>query len=89
MLRLLDFHCKQCDGYFERLIDLDKEKTYCEHCHIELDQCFPRKSPSFRLKYNNQTDLCDWQGNTSRYWDEYKKMKAEGKNPRIPSLDGE
>jgi hypothetical protein len=43
----------------------------------------------FKLKYNPKTDLVDWDGNRSRYWDDYKKMKANGENPRIPALDGE
>lgn len=83
MLRLLDFHCKECDRYFERLID-DDEKTYCDFCRIELDQCFPRKSPSFRLKYNPKVDVCDWKGNTSQYYRLYNEAKQRGENVRLP-----
>ena len=46
------------------------------------------KSPSFKLTYNAQTDICDWDGNRSKYWDDYKKQKAEGKKVRIPKHDG-
>lgn len=89
MLRLLDFYCEDCDIFFEKIIDLKKEKPNCPKCSKVGERSFPRKSPSFRLKYDNKNDMCDWSGNTSRYWDDYKKMKSEGKNPRIPALDGD
>jgi hypothetical protein len=47
------------------------------------------KSPSFKLVYNPKSDKCDWDGNRTRYWDDYKKMKADGLKPRIPEEDGE
>jgi len=58
-------------------------------CGYIANRIFPKKPPKFDLIYNNATDMVDWDGNTSRYWDDYKKMKAEGKNPRIPKLDGD
>ena len=33
---------------------------------------------SFELKYNNKTDMTDWDGNTSQYW---KDFKEKGGNP--------
>lgn len=42
---------------------------------------------SFELKYNNKTDICDWQGNTSQYWNAYKKAKGEGKNVKPAGSD--
>lgn len=32
---------------------------------------------TFELKYDNRKDMCDWDGNTSRYWDDIKKHGGE------------
>lgn len=37
---------------------------------------------SFELKYDNRTDICDWQGNTSQYWTQMKEAKGRGENVR-------
>lgn len=37
---------------------------------------------NFKLSYNNKTDVCDWDGNTSQYWKSYKEAKAQGQNVR-------
>ena len=82
------FHCGE--DFFEKIVPLkDCDKTlFCSKCKRNLTKIPPRGT-CFKLKYNNKTDMCDWEGNKSRYWDEYKKQKAEGKNVRIPELDGE
>ncbi len=62
----------------------------CPVCFDEIaEKIFPTKAPSFKLVYNPQTDKVDWDGNRTQYYDAYKKQKAEGKNPRIPKLDGD
>ena len=84
---LFDFECSKC-GTFEKMVDSsDVTHANCPKCKILSKKTISKVS--FKLKYNPQTDLCDWDGNTSQYWREYKKMKAEGKNPRIPALDGD
>lgn len=47
------------------------------------------KSPSFKLTYDPKKDICNWDGERSKYYDEYNKQKAEGKNVRIAQLDGD
>ena len=47
------------------------------------------KSPSFKLTYTASKDSCDWDGNSSQYWNDYKKQKSEGKKVRIPKHDGD
>jgi len=42
---------------------------------------------SFKLEYNNKTDMCDWSGNTSHYWDDYKKAREEGKDVKPAGED--
>ncbi len=86
---IFDFQCKKCKLQFEQIAKFD-EVVKCPVCFDEdAEKIAPQKAPSFKLKYNPQTDLVDWSGNRSKYWDEYKKMKKEGKKPRIPQLDGE
>jgi len=87
MLRIYDLYCPECGAE-----KLDVIKHYDEL--VECSECgYPMKhvcnTTSFSLKYNPQTDICDWDGNTTQYWNEYKKQKAEGKNVRISQLDGD
>lgn len=60
---------------------------YCNMCDYPMVRA--TNCSHFKLTYNPVTDMVDWDGNRTRYFDEYKKMKKEGKNPRIPQLDGE
>ena len=89
---LYDFKCtdKKCGLEFEWLAKFD-EVVKCPLCWDTVAKKLPPqgKSPSFKLKYDPKVDRVDWDGNTSRYYDEYKKMKKEGKKPRIPQLDGD
>lgn len=85
---IYDVFCKKC-GY-ERIdvyMNVDDSNPDCPHCKIEMSRC--ANTTHFKLKYNPQTDMVDWDGNRTRYWDDYKKMKANGEKPRIPALDGE
>lgn len=88
MKMLFDFECT-CGLIFEWMIDSKKETAKCPLCFDEDCRKVFITPLSFKLKYNPQTDTCDFDGNTTRYWDSYKKMKAEGKKPRIPKLDGD
>lgn len=88
-MALYDYECPECGLMFEWVAKFDEE-VKCPVCwDITAKRIFPQSAPKFKLKYNPQTDMVDWDGNRSRYWDDYKKMKAEGKKPRIPELDGE
>ena len=86
---LYDFVCEECGYEFDALVMDELEITMCKSCGKKAKRVFPRKAPGIELKYNPQTDMVDWDGNRSRYWDEYKKQKSEGKNVRIPKHDGD
>jgi putative FmdB family regulatory protein len=89
MMPLFEYECPKCKAFFEWIAKFD-EVVKCPLCFdVDAVKVFPTSSPSFKLVYNNKTDMCDWDGNTSQYWTKYKEMKAEGKKPRIPALDGD
>jgi len=87
---IIDYMCNNCGHTEEKWQKFTYSKPYvCLECGKgKMEKVF-LKPPTFKLVYNNKTDMCDWSGNTSHYWDEYKKQKAEGKKVRIPELDGE
>ena len=82
--------CDSCGYIEEKWQKFYYEKKYmCLECGKgNMIKAF-LKAPLFKLIYNNKKDMVDWNGNRSRYWDEYKKQKAEGKNIRIPEADGD
>jgi putative FmdB family regulatory protein len=84
-----DFECKKCDLIFEWMIDSKEQTAKCPVCWNEDCEKIIIKPRSFTLKYHASTDMVDWDGNRSQYWDQYKKDKAAGKDVRIPQLDGE
>jgi len=85
---LYDYECK-CGCKFESIEPIDTDFAICKECGFIAQKVFPKKSPQFNLSYNPKTDMVDWNGNKTRYWDDYKKMKEDGKKPRIPALDGD
>ena len=86
---IYDTLCKKCKKEEEILtLRISKKIPNCK-CGGERIILSPKKSPSFKLIYDPKVDSVDWDGNRSKYFDEYKKQKAEGKNVRIPEMDGE
>lgn len=85
----LDFECTKCKKVFDEITTRQIETTECPECGSKAKRIFPQTPPNFELKYNPKKDICDWSGNTTQYYSEYNKMKSEGKNPRIPALDGD
>jgi len=85
---LYDIYCEKC-GHEEIdvYLNMDDDNPICPLCRFEMKRA--TNCSHFKLKYNPKTDIVDWDGNRSRYWDEYNKMKDEGKKPRIPQLDGD
>jgi putative FmdB family regulatory protein len=80
---LYDYKC-EC-GFIEEKLEFGEEIEQphpCPKCGKEMERLSPKKV-SFKLKYNNKTDMCSW-GNegydSSRYWDEYKKAKERGED---------
>lgn len=86
---LYDYMCPLCKTEFEWMAKFD-EIVKCPLCFDQdADKIFPKKSPSFKLVYNPKTDMVDFDGNRSRYYDDYKELKKTDKNARIPKLDGD
>ncbi len=86
---IYDFDCEHCGLKFDKIVGYGVQIATCPECEGDSYKVFPRKAPSIDLKYNPQTDIVDWDGNTTRYWDQYKQDKADGKDVRIPKHDGD
>ena len=86
---IYDYDCEHCGLQFDKLVSSDVVIATCPGCGGDSHKVFPRKAPSIDFKYNPVTDIVDWDGNTSRYWDDYKQQKADGKDVRIPKHDGD
>ena len=85
---IYDCYCPECDNIKEDIIlKINEECPKCSKCKTQMKRIC--NCTSFKLIYNNKTDMCDWNGNRSQYWDEYNKQKAQGKNVRISELDGD
>jgi len=77
---VFDTECQKCKEIIEQVCVHNENFDPCPLCGGECKKIFGGKAPSFKLVYNNKTDMCDWSGNTSHYWDEYKAAKARGEN---------
>ncbi len=89
MKMMHDFECKKCGLIFEWLIEGKEKTAKCPGCWDEDCEKVIIKPRSFTLKFNAKTDMVDWDGNRSQYWDQYKKAKANGEDVRLPLLDGD
>ena len=84
---LFEYRCNLCNNVDERLefgteMEADHYCSLCEGLASRIvSQC------KFELKYNNKTDLCDWEGNSSHYWDDYKKARENGQNVKPAGED--
>jgi hypothetical protein len=81
-----DVECKKCKKIEEVLTLRIGEKILDCECGGKRKKLTPSgKSPSFKLIYNNKTDLVDWDGNRSKYWDSYKSIpKNKRKDYKLP-----
>ena len=88
---LFDFKCEYCNNEFEYLVMGSKDVVKCPRCNQVdyLKRLSPQTPPNFKLTYDPKKDRVDWDGNTTRYYDQYKQMKKDGKKPRIAQLDGD
>lgn len=75
---LLDLICTKCGNeVIDVWLKANENPGICKLCKGALARI---PGGHFKLVYNNKTDMCDWSGNTSMYWNEVKKQRAEGKN---------
>jgi putative FmdB family regulatory protein len=83
---IYDVFCEKCGNVLEDVwMKHNEECGNCPKCGHRLKRVCAAKS--FELKYNNKTDMCDWAGNTSQYWKDYKKAKEEGKKVKPAGED--
>ena len=88
---IYEYICKDCEVLDERIEfgeEIDAPHP-CPECGKEMSRMIPSKM-SFKLVYNNKTDICSWghEGyESSRYWDAYKKAKAEGKDVKPAEIE--
>lgn len=88
-MAIFDTECIICKKIIEQVCVHNEDFDTCPFCGGECKKIIGCTPPSFKLLYDPKKDICDWSGNRTRYYDEYKKQKAEGKDVRIPELDGE
>ncbi len=71
---IFNYKCK-C-GYEEEVLVFIDFEVFCPECDGEvMERQFSPQGQRFSLRYDNKTDMCDWDGNTSRYWDDVKKQE--------------
>ncbi|MCK5016049.1 MAG: hypothetical protein KAS32_03165 [Candidatus Peribacteraceae bacterium] len=69
---MVDLFCPECDKReIDVFINSSKPLPMCDECDVEMKKLIA--AVSFELKYDNRTDICDWDGNSSQYWNEIKK----------------
>jgi hypothetical protein len=56
----------------------------CPKCECDSFKIFPMKAPSFNLTFDPKKDTVDWDGNRSRYYDDYNAARKRGENVRLP-----
>jgi len=68
---IYDYKCSKCGKEQEIILFgnlIDKDELVCSECGNELtDDERLTGAASFKLVYNNKTDICDWNGNTTQY----------------------
>ncbi len=85
-----DIYCPKCELIIkDAMLKRDEPIQFCPDClekdELEVNMRKMMGTHSFELKYDNRKDMCDWNGNTSKYWDDIKKEGGdEPKNPRQP-----
>jgi len=88
---LYDYKCSRCEKIIQLLVTrMEAENPmYCPFCNISMERLFPKKG-SFKLEYNNKTDLCGWgcdNYESSQYWKAYKEAKERGENVKPADAD--
>ena len=79
---MYDYSCS-CGYKEEKIVFCCADSQMCPECGKLMKKEFP-KGTRFNLKYDNKKDMCDWDGNTSRYWDDVNKQKKEEGKITVP-----
>ena len=77
-----DVFCPECDFIKEDvMLNTDESPPLCPKCETQMKKMMG--TTSFELKYDSRKDMCDWNGNSSRYWNDIKEKGGdEPSNPR-------
>ena len=77
---IFDYYCALCGKEELYVFGNYEDIVTCSNCNEQMKpKC---NCAHFKLIYNNKTQSCGWSFDgyaTNRYWDEYKKQRAEGK----------
>ena len=73
MAILVDLFCPECDAEeIDVFINSSEPLPPCKKCDCkEMKKMI--SAVRFELKYDNRKDSCDWDGNSSQYWNRIKK----------------
>jgi putative FmdB family regulatory protein len=78
---MYDYQCDKCKMVKEIIVSYEDDiMTVCDTCGGVMMRLFPT-GQSFKLVYNNQTDMCSWGDDgyaSSCYWNEVKEARARG-----------
>jgi putative FmdB family regulatory protein len=74
-LPIYDFYCEKCNSSKEVLCGI-KDGVVCPICMTPMKRMC--NCTHFKLTYNNKTDMCDWEGNSSNYWKDVKAARDRG-----------
>jgi len=73
---LYDFYCEKCGAERIDVLCSLTDGVMCDKCYTSMQRKCNCKH--FRLDYNNKTDMCDWAGNSSNYWNDVKSARERG-----------
>lgn len=86
-LVMYDIYCPECGTTKEDVLVKNDEDPAdaCEKCGAQMKKVCA--CGSFELKYDPKKDTTDWSGNTTRYWDDVRKARQEGKDVKPAGED--
>ena len=73
---LTDFICDICKELYEDKVVFHGEQVICPTCNVPCERLVSLDA-SFRLKYDNKKDTCDWAAggySSSQYYKEQDKL---------------
>lgn len=76
---LVDLFCDNCNNILvDQFVDTSLENHgICDKCKKGILKRMVSNKMTFELKYNNKTDICDWDGNSTQLWNKVKETKKE------------
>lgn len=78
---IFDCECKECGQITEQFLKTDEQPLECPVCKGETKRVFTKMT--FKLVYNNKTDVCAWGADnyeTSQYWSKVNEARDRGED---------